>query len=352
MVFNKWEHKIQKPETFSVKRLYGKTLASISEALRDPLASLTDETLMAVCLLGWYEACVAAFDATISSPRHFEGAAALIDQRQGFKMTDLAKRMLVGVRSNLAYRAIQKSAPIDLNTKTWQELDGMQHTPASLLDLMIVEAANLLSMAHQDPKSIPLVGEEDKVKLLDESILTKAMEVNAQLSSWPSATPSDWMPTPVSVEHIPGSVVEAGFYGETCMVYKDVIICSTWNDWRVARLKVLALIARSTHGEERAAATTSIQELADDVCASVPFCLGSRNTLAPLHAEEIAYPTLPGQKIPKLHYRTAVAYGGWYLFAPMKQVMAVAPYLREGQTTWMGLQLQRLGRIYDVAPAN
>ena len=314
-----------------------------------PLRGITD---VKTFNSGWYEACVAAFGGTISSARHFEGAAALIDRRQGFRITELAKRMLVGVRSNLVYRAMQNSAPIDLTTNTWQEIDDMPHTPASLLDLLAVEVANLLYIAHQDPASVPLVGKEDKVDILDPAILPKATDIDAQLSLWPCATPYDWISTAISVKCVPDSVVQAGFYGEECDIYKDVIICSTWNDWRVARLKTLALIARRAHGEQRAAAIRNIQELADGICNSIPFCLGSRNSPAPLHAEEISYPTFPGQKTPKLHYRTAAAYGGWYLFAPMKQVMAVAPYLREGQTMWMAMQLRRLARIYDVIPAS
>ena len=351
-MFNKWQHKMQKPETFSVKSAYGKAIAATRKALNDPLASLTDETLLAVCLLGWYEACVAATEARISSPQHFEGAAAIINQRQGQRMTELARRMLVGVRSNLVSRAIQTSSPIDTTAEVWQASERAIHTPASLLDLLVVDVANLLSLAHSGATSIPQLGEEDKTELQDHTLLQQAQDVNTKLALWSTLTPADWKPTPVSKEHIPGSVTKAGFYGETCDIYKDVIICSTWNDWRIARLKVLALIARSTTGFGRTGAISTIQGLADSICTSIPFCLGSRTTPAPMHTLDVTYPTLPGQKTPQLHYRTAAAYGGWYLFAPMKQTVAVERYLREGQGIWMRGQLGRLASIYDIIPAN
>ena len=130
------------------------------------------------------------------------------------------------------------------------------------------------------------------------------------------------------------------------------MICATWNDWRTARLKVLAIVASHKMGPERTAVATTIQEIADDICASIPFSLGSRTTSAPLHeTQNISYPTLPGTaETTKVHYRTAAAYGGWYLFPPMKQVMAVGAYLREGQMLWMALQLRRLAGVYNICP--
>lgn len=350
-MFNKWQYKMRNPETLAVKSTHGSALSATIEALKDPQVSLTDETLLAVCLLGWYEACHDALQAKISLPRHFEGAAAIINQRQGQFMTDLARRMLVGVRSHLVSRAIQTSSPIDTTTEVWQDSERAIYTPASLLDLLTVDVANLLALAHSDATSVPRVGEEDKTELRDYGLVQRAKDIDAKLALWPSLTPTNWTAIPVSSEHIPDSVVKAGFYGETCEIYKDVIICSTWNDWRIARLKVLPLIARSTSGSECANVIATIQELADSICTSIPFCLGSRTTPAPMHTLDVSYPTLPNQETPRLHYRTAAAYGGWYLFAPMQQVVAVQRYLREGQAIWTRQQLRRLANIYDIKPA-
>ncbi|KAL9131458.1 MAG: hypothetical protein Q9217_000606 [Psora testacea] len=351
LVFNKFEHKIQKPETLlQVRETYGKALTATRISLQDPIASLADETLMAVCLLGWYEACVGAFKAKISSPQHFEGAAALIQQRQGFLMNDITKRMLVGVRSNLAYRAIESASPIDVTMEVWHEPDNFTHTPASLLDLLTAGAANILARARRFPNEVRRTDGIDKVKTEDSWILSTAKAADAELAMWQDVIPPNWTPIPVSRDHVPNEVIEAGLYGQTCDVYQDIITCSTWNDWRTARLKVLGLIARCTISEERANAINTIQELVDAICASIPFCLGSRTTPASLHAADIIYPTIPGQKTCKLHYLTAAARGGWYLFAPMKQVMAVGLYLRQGQMMWMDSQLQRLATIYDIIP--
>ena len=291
LVFNKFEHGVSKGENFSIRQMCGLALAATSKALQDPLELLTDETLMAVCLLGFYETAAESYKAKISSPRHFEGAAALINQRRGMHTTNLGQKMLTGVRSSLVYRAVQSASPIDVNEDIWADSAVVAHTPATLLDRLLVDVANLLALARQYPRPAPVA----------------------------------------ATYHVPRSIVIAGFYGKLCDIYQDIMICATWNDWRTARLKVLAINASRKTGSERIAVTTTMQELADEICASIPFSLGSRTTPAPLHtAKNISYTTMPGTETSEMHYRTAAAYGGWYLFPPRKQVMDVGAFIREG----------------------
>ena len=56
IVFGKWERKSSEAErdTFSS---YAKALKGTRVALQHPVESMSDETLMAVCLLGFYEVC-------------------------------------------------------------------------------------------------------------------------------------------------------------------------------------------------------------------------------------------------------------------------------------------------------
>ena len=53
--FVAWEVGLRDVETPQVRLAYGKALAATRLALQDPLECSTDETLMAVCLLGFYE---------------------------------------------------------------------------------------------------------------------------------------------------------------------------------------------------------------------------------------------------------------------------------------------------------
>ena len=63
--------KIRDLEMPKVRRKFAKALSSTRKALEDPVESLTDDTLMAVCLLGFFEEIIHSFRGQISSSRHF-----------------------------------------------------------------------------------------------------------------------------------------------------------------------------------------------------------------------------------------------------------------------------------------
>lgn len=54
-LFNKFEYRMHDGENYQVKSAYGQALSTTARALQDPIGSLSDETLMAVCLLGFYQ---------------------------------------------------------------------------------------------------------------------------------------------------------------------------------------------------------------------------------------------------------------------------------------------------------
>ena len=150
-----------------------------------------------------------------------------------------------------------------------------------------------------------------------------------ELATWPEVIPFSWNPIRVYAHAIPQDVIDAGLYGDSGDIYPDIISCSTWNDWRVARLKILALIARLDHGDSSIQAVATIQQLVDDTCASVPFSLGSRIKPATMYAADTSYPCAEGQAATKRHLQTAAALGGPYLFSQFKEVLNVAAYLRK-----------------------
>lgn len=54
MLFGKWERNLKDVELLALPH-YGKALEATRMAVQDPVKSMADETLMAVCLLGFYE---------------------------------------------------------------------------------------------------------------------------------------------------------------------------------------------------------------------------------------------------------------------------------------------------------
>ena len=92
------------------------------------------------------------------------------------------------------------------------------------------------------------------------------------------------------------------------------------------------------------------QEMADDLCASVPYALGTKITGGPGDREGIEYPFVGNQKASNEHRRAASALGGWHLLEPMKTALQTA-CLRDGQKDWIMMQMQRIGRIYALQPS-
>ncbi|KAL6715136.1 hypothetical protein ACLMJK_007399 [Lecanora helva] len=349
-IYGKWEHRRKDAETLALPD-FGNALAATRKALEDPEQSSSDETLMAICLLGFYEATTSAFKSQISPIRHFQGAAALIKQRRNKNMTEITNRLLIAVRSNIVFRAMQFAEPLDGTSDILDDNPGVPQNPGTLLDLMCVEVANLLADAkrfHAIGSASPTDEASQFKKLYN--LMFKAQSLDAKLMTWPNFLPASWVPVRLPAKKVPKSVIETGFYGEWCDIYPDIMVCSTWNEWRVARLMVLNLIIQLSHTKSGTKDIDAIQELVDEICHSVPFSLGDRTEPGNLYGAQIQYPCLPNKPMSKEHQKTATAYGGWYLFAPFKEIMNVARYLRKGQHEWILGQLARLAKMYDVAP--
>ncbi len=216
----------------------------------------------------------------------------------------------------------------------------MPQNPATLLDSMSVEVANVLAFEAALTSSKI---EYSSISVADS--LKRAKAVKDRLERWTDIIPKDWFPINVPAEAVPQSVRDAGIYGDACDVYPDIMVAILWNDWRWTRLRVLELLARY---EDDKQALATMQSLADDVCASVPFCFGDRMTTMPMFAAKNKYPSAEGQPLPKAHPQNAAAFGGWYMFTPLTETLHAARFLRKGQVSWIHEQLQRLGKIYDI----
>ena len=256
--------------------------------------------------------------------------------------------------------------PIDTQSAIWSDNSNSKHNPATLLDLKFTEVANVLALesslliySHEQDRLLSGVDLQDGLgtDMHDEKgfkenswapcLLSKAKEVDSSLALWPETIPPSWLPRIVSSKTVPPSVRDAGLYDKYCHVYPDVLVATTWNEWRSARLKVLALIARY---QPEDLVTASIQRLVDDICASVPFLLGDRIELTPMYLARNIYPSAEGQPLPKGHHQNAAAFGGWYILTPLRETTKVATYLREGQLDWVLGQMKRLAGIYGVTP--
>lgn len=262
---------------------------------------------------------------------------------------------------------MQSNTPIDTRSTIWKDDIALPHNPATILDVRFTEVANVLALEssflaykYERPLDVSLSSQNTGFQSLDldlpveggadgsswtSYLISQAKTVDSNLAAWLEIIPSSWLPKRVAGESVPLTVRGAGMYDDHCDIYPDILVATTWNEWRAARLKVLALLARHQPGEQ---VTANIQGLVDDICASLPFHLGDRTEMTPIYFARSLYPSAEGQPLPQGHHQNASAFGGWYLYAPLKQITNVSMYLREGQLEWVLGQLKRLAKIHDV----
>ena len=189
-------------------------------------------------------------------------------------------------------------------------------------------------------------------------MLKKATEIENKLISWTSDLPSSWRPIRVSGEGcVASSIRNAGLYQYHCDIYPSISIASIWNKYRLSRLTAQSIIlsclshcpsyatmiARVPHPCQNA-----IQLLADDICASVPFHLGDRIKPGRIGDRDVKYPREEGKEVSEEQFRMGPALGGYSLLGPLGSVMGMRIMLRHGQREWIGGQMRRIARIYNI----
>jgi hypothetical protein len=91
-----------------------------------------------------------------------------------------------------------------------------------------------------------------------------------------------------------------------------------------------------------------IQQEADDICACVPYHIGDRNAPGAVGDKRVTYPHPIGVPTPLPHYLHATAIGGYQLLDALAALVSMTVPLREGQREWIGGQIMRVFKIYNI----
>jgi Fungal Zn(2)-Cys(6) binuclear cluster domain len=385
------------PDTLLARSIFQKALTSLKDDISDPVKAMTDETLLTVLLLEFYEAVGSRFQNKDSSATHQSGAVALIKHRgaANFK-SEVGKRLLIAVRSQVITHAVQTKKKIDFDPDIWDDQDEMPINPAINLDKLVAGLANLQvqesssfsrSASPTTPASISSFSTTSPSSSI-QSLFNAAVELDSRLSVWPTQVPDNWHPVAVSSpELVHSSIFEAGVYGDSCDVYYSLHVTVLYNQYRCARLAVLKIILKccSIMGNQfmggfrstQEHARREIQALVDEICASAPFYLGNRTKAGLIDdTDGIYYPQMPimknefADKDPEFfehaldmarrrHSRLAAALGGHFLISTLLAVIRTvqdpdliaaneAPILRKGQVKWILQQFDRIRAIYCI----
>ena len=195
-------------------------------------------------------------------------------------------------------------------------------------------------------------------------LLERAIELNDRLLTWTRSLPGDWKFVATDKLEIPTGYPKHHFvYQDRIDVYSDLSIATTWNSYRVTRLRVLTIILSCvaklpeplTHAlrSQVLVARGSLQELGDDICGSVPFHLGTKICPGTDDRPSVEYPYIT-RKVGQELRRSCAGLGGWELiephYEPLKNALMVES-LRAGQKEWIIEQLSRIGRLYALPPS-
>jgi len=192
-----------------------------------------------------------------------------------------------------------------------------------------------------------------------------ALEINALLESWAQSVGEDWHWVAADHFETPLGLPKAMFsYRGRMDIYYDIHMAGVWNVYRTKRIIVLSIILDCVAALDLSSAGTwqnlkrvaihKLQELADDICGTVPLIMGTRMQLGLEGGPTIEYPYVNNQKATEGHRRSAADLGGWKLIEPYNQplkTVANMPYLREGQKEWLLAQYARIMKIYDIRAA-
>lgn len=297
---------------------------------------------------------------------HLDGALALIRLRGPDTFTEPVSRSLLfyirgllvsylsrSRRNDLIFQvdeALRSTSSIADDVRQWGELlPESEQIPPVRLDSINLDLANLRAATYNLSRSSP---SEDQFHI--DHLLAQASDIDRRLAQWPDGIPDIWLPTRITTAE--GITPTLQLYQDYCDVYKTMFVASLWNKLRLSqietRLAVLTLLdylpPSQLNTTKQYRCLHGIQQIADDICASVPYYIGDR--MRPGRAGEpgIHYPCVPGRRPIMDHYQTGPALGGWALIMPLSSLLKLRVQLRQGQKEWIQGQVARTARIYNL----
>ena len=274
------------------RQKYGETLLRVNEALRDPIAARTNETLMSVLIMGLLEIITARREASSRFGVHAEGAMALIKMRgEEMFQSKTSRKLLHAVRSQNIVSHIHQSKPLqdfyDINT----------FDKINIANTTLAVKANSAHELATISAYIPGLRSRTKALLsqtrlassdtLALELIERCTNIDGALERWKDNVLTSWQYTTTKQEN------PSDAYPKTIDHYPDVWVARAWNSYRTARLYVQSIILRSiawlsgstvsaladtitppTLRDTASHARHLLQDMADGICASVPCHMG------------------------------------------------------------------------------
>ncbi|KAE8353086.1 hypothetical protein BDV28DRAFT_148396 [Aspergillus coremiiformis] len=266
----------------AARREYSAALAATSAALRNRAFVTGDSTLAAVELLSMYELVTCQ-----SSPlvgrwlNHIEGSVKLIQLRGPDQLRRPAGlELFAQLRLQIALGNIYKK----VHTPSWlmelsrESLKYRGDTGDQILDYVfriLVDVGNLVAAIRENTFDDPA------------TVLRRALELDAGMIAWAQSVDSRWRYIVVEVTKTEDEKNALHpIYGDHYHIYPNLTVSMVWNHYRFTRILLHTVIGflctrsprgmgrASTDGPSEKQSMVITQQLAEDICASVPYHLG------------------------------------------------------------------------------
>ncbi|KAJ5668345.1 uncharacterized protein N7477_006915 [Penicillium maclennaniae] len=335
------------------EQYFTKALPKIRDALQRNEESELDSTLTAILLLGTYEEFVAIKHWELPLKAHLRGAVALINSiKARSPLYSSSSPIYNAVESQIIKTTRALESPMVPAPKLWPLSSSNTDSFPSPRLLFQLSASQLVNLRHAWEETL---AQPDPTAHAT-AILNKATDIENSLIFWSHRVPQHWVPVAASL--IPQSVRDAGIYRNRCDCYSDMWIAATWNNYRdcqilVQTIKLSCLRILPSHDPDSPsiqAVIAIIHKLAEDICASVPFFLGSQMESVHMKPGLVDYPLAETRPVTITHKQAAPLMGAWFLFAALRNLQNTDLALPVEQQRWIQGQVNRVLGIYFQRP--
>jgi hypothetical protein len=131
-------------------------------------------------------------------------------------------------------------------------------------------------------------------------------------------------------------------------------IAATWNTFRDCRILLQTIMlsclrvlySKDPDGRRVAAVQNTIRYIADDICAAVPFFLGSQVESIRMRSGLVEYPYAETRPVTLTHRQSAPLMGAWHMFAYLRNLQNADLGLPLDQQVWIQEPTERILVIY------
>lgn len=217
-------------------------------------------------------------------------------------------------------------------------LNGNDEDFCRLLTSCVIRAADAAAATSR------LDSHSTREELLDG--LQRIQTVEQDLEQWTRCVPEHWNFT----KHCDLSWTAEYAFENRCDVYYDIQVASNWNFYRRARLilleraigliDILSILDREDLTAMRDASLKAIAQISEDVCASLPFHLGTRDPTS----EHISFPVSSDREGDAVRNQTAGIHGWFLIVLPVCRLMKTK-HIPNAHGAWITAQHRRICSI-------